>query len=327
MKTINLLDISLDLFDGGAAGAAAGDGAAAPAGAQEGDGARAGSQAVPGRSRRGKSGGETMVYGKQAVAEAPQEGPDAEGQKQEEKFAEKPKDRYAKYRELVEGEFKDLYTEDTQRIIDRRFRDVKSLEESLEAQRPVLDLLMERYRIEDGDVSKLVKAIEQDESQWKEAADKVGMTVEQYRNYRQLQRENENFRRAQEEQRGQQLARQQMARWMQESEDVKADYPDFSMETEIQRPEFMAMLKTGVPVRHAYEVLHLDDIKGGVARNTAAQTEKLVTENIRAKGARPQENGVSSQNGITIKADPSKLSKRDRAEIARRVARGEKIIF
>ena len=79
--------------------------------------------------------------------------------------------------------------------------------------------------------------------------------------------------------------------------------------------------------KKAYEVAHLDTIKGGIAQQTAAKTERAVVENIRAKGNRPAENGVGSGSGITVKNDVSKLSRQDRQEIARRVARGENIRF
>ena len=40
---------------------------------------------------------------------------------------------------------------------------------------------------------------------------------------------------------------------------------------------------------------------------------------------RPTENGTISQPGSVRKDDPSKWTKADRAEVMRRVARGEKI--
>ena len=108
---------------------------------------------------------------------------------------------------------------------------------------------------------------------------------------------------------------------MQEAEEVRGVYPDFDLRVQCADPKFLSMLRAGVPVRHAYEVLHLDDIKGGVAQATAQRTEKQVVDGIRAKGARPTENGV------TIKSDVHQLSKADRAEIAKRAARGEQILF
>ena len=108
---------------------------------------------------------------------------------------------------------------------------------------------------------------------------------------------------------------------------MKGDYPSFDLGAESQNPQFLAMLRAGVPVQHAYEVVHMDEIKAGVAKLTAKATEKQVVSGIRAKGARPQENGTAAQSPFTVKDDVSKLTRKDRAEIARRVARGETISF
>ena len=58
-----------------------------------------------------------------------------------------------------------------------------------------------------------------------------------------------------------------------------------------------------------------------------AQVEKTVTDNIRARGARPQENGAAPKSAVVVKDDVSKLTPADRAEIARRAAMGETITF
>jgi hypothetical protein len=71
------------------------------------------------------------------------------------------------------------------------------------------------------------------------------------------------------------------------------------------------------------EVIHMDEIMSGVAK----KVESTVAETIRANGHRPAENGTSSQSGVVYKNDVSALTREDRAEIARRAARGEKIGF
>jgi hypothetical protein len=60
---------------------------------------------------------------------------------------------------------------------------------------------------------------------------------------------------------------------------------------------------------------------------TAKKVEQNITNKIIANGARPSENGNSFQGASVTKSDVSTLTKADRAEIARRVARGEKISF
>ena len=328
-----LLDVSLRLFDGegGAAAPAAGEGAA-------GDGNKGGSQASPAPTRRGKSGGfQNVLFGKQGdepTAAGDEPGPEGKAQPS---AAGKGKegdvvttsntleDRRKAFQELVNGEYKDIYTEETQRIIDRRFREARNLEERAAKQQPVIDMLMQRYKIADGDLGKLAAAVENDNAYWSEAAEEMGMSVEQYKEFQRLKRENDALLRAQRMRQNQQAAQQQLQKWYSEGEQVKAVYPDFDLGAESKNPQFISMLKAGVPVQHAYEVIHMDEIKAGVAQSTARQTEKQVVDGIRAKGNRPAENGTSSQSAFTVKDDPHKWTKQDRAEVARRVARGETI--
>ena len=173
-----LLDVSLRLFDGegGAAAPAAGEGAAD-------DGNKGGFQASPAPTRRGKSGGfQNVLFGKQGdepTAAGDEPGPEGKAQPS---AAGKGKegdvvttsntleDRRKAFQELVNGEYKDIYTEETQRIIDRRFREARNLEERAAKQQPVIDMLMQRYKIADGDLGKLAAAVENVYAYWSEAA-------------------------------------------------------------------------------------------------------------------------------------------------------------
>lgn len=341
MKSENLLNIRLDLFDGGAAAGGDGAGAAAPA-SQNGDGAKGGSQADPGSTRRGKSGEfQNVLFGKQSEPAAAGEGGGQEGQQQS-SVAGSDKDkqpgvtttsdtleaRRKAFQDLVNSEeYKDIYTEETQRIINRRFRETQNLEQQVARNQPLIDMLMQRYKISDGDIGKLTAAIENDDAYWSEAAEEAGMSVEQYKQFQKLQRENAALMRDQQQRRSQQAAQQQLQKWYGEAEQVKGVYPSFDLNAEVKNQQFLSMLKSGVPMQHAYEVVHLDDIKAGVAKMQAKATERQVVDGIRAKGARPQENGTTSQSAFTVKDDVGKLTKAERAEIARRVARGEIIKF
>ena len=53
--------------------------------------------------------------------------------------------RRADFEKLIRGEYKDIYDERAQRMIDERFKKTKALEEQSAAIRPVLDLLAENY--------------------------------------------------------------------------------------------------------------------------------------------------------------------------------------
>lgn len=338
MKLSDILHVNLCLFDGGAAGAAA-----AGAGEGTGSGTQGDSQQTdPGATRRGnqttaaqrRGSGEysNVKFGKQdqpAAAGGQQANPPDAGEESKKQGVETTsdtlEDKRKAFRALVDGEYKDQYTEDTQRIIDRRFRETKNLETQLSQQKPILDMLMQRYKIADGDLGKLTQAIENDNAYWSQAAEEAGMSVEQYKQFQKLQRENAQLLQAQRRSQNQQAAEKQLQKWYQEAEAMKADYPGFDLGRESQDPQFLSMLRSGVPVKLAYEVMHMDEIKSTVAQTTAQQTEKQVVEGIRAKGARPAENGTSSQSGFVVKDDPAKWTKKDRAEIVRRVQRGEQI--
>ena len=218
-----------------------------------------------------------------------------------------PEDRRKAFLDMVsgDGEYKDLFDEQVQKIINRRFRQTKTLEEQMGRSQPILDMLMKRYGIADGDTDKLRAALEADNTRL------LRGRMDQAR--RQVQ--------------GREQVARQMRQWYDEARQVKEAYPDFDLNAEARNTQFLSLLRSGIPVRHAYEVIHMDDIKTSAARQAAREAEKQVVDGIRAKGARPPENGTAAQSAFTVKGDVSKLTRKDREEIARRAARGEKITF
>lgn len=315
--------INLRLFDGGAGAAAPGDGGA---------GNQGGTQASPAATRRGTSGEyQNVKFGKQdapaaaGAKQTEQQTPAAGEKRGVESTSDALEEKRRAFRALVDGEYKDIYTQETQQMINRRFRETKNLEQQVSRQQPLIDMLMQRYKITDGDLDKLGKAVENDDAYWSEAAEEAGMSVEQYKQFQRLQRENTQLRNEQMRSQNQRAAQQKLQQWFQEGETVKAIYPEFDLSVEAQDPQFLSLLRAGVPVKLAYEARHMDDIKSGVAKSAAKATEKQVVDGIRARGTRPVENGTSAQSGFIVKDDPSKWTKKDRAEIARRVQKGEQI--
>ncbi len=353
MELRHLLTISLSLFDGGTA---AGGGGAVGPGATPGQGG--GRQTLPsvtpqggdstaaqpphsgdGKTsegkkpagkRRGSGEFQNVRFGKQDSPTAGQE-PGGEKSSPEQpsdagKEQERPEtleERRRRFRELMSGEFKDLYTEETQRIIDRRFRQAKLLEERMGRSQGILDTLMERYQIPDGDLESLARAVEEDKAYLTKAAQEANLSVEQYKLFRQLKQQNAQLLQRQRTQQAREFADRKTQQWAREGWETGKVYPDFDLMAEMRNPQFASLLRSGIPVRHAYEVIHMEDIKAGVARRTAQATEKKVVDAIRAKGARPPENGTSAQSAFTVKDDVSKLTRKERAEIARRVQLGD----
>ena len=295
MHDLKLLSIVLDLFDGEGAG----DGAPGE---------------TPSAAGKGKGEFANVVYGKQLDAEATEDTEQA-GDADQQKAPEK-----VPFKDLINGEYKQEFDE----IFKRRLKDHKELQKTVADTQGVLDMLYGKYNVQD--IESLTKAIEDDDAMWESAAYEAGMTTDQYKQYQKLQRENNKLRAEHQEAIRAEQAQKQVEQWQVEAMQLKAQFPNFDLEAELLNKDFADMLTRGISMDAAYKVTHFNDLMQNTAYNVATATEKKVTDNIRAKGSRPVENGTTSQSAFTIKNDPSKWTKKDRAEIARRVARGETII-
>lgn len=320
MKKTYVLDpMMLKLFDGAAAGGEGAGNAAADSGASDTNGT------VPVLTRRGKT-GENILYGKQPSVTI--DGADVQPPAAGEKTALEDKNKA--FLDLINGEYKDQYTQATQKLINRRFGEEKQKQTQIDAvtkelnlHKEISTLLMDRYGIKDGDLAKLKASVEEDEVFWEDAAARAGLTTEQYRYNRKLERENEEYARREQARQRRESVQAQMRAWEEEAAALKEKYPTFDLNEETKNPRFLNMLERGVDVAGAYAALHMDEIVQGAT----AEAERKVVESVRARGARPPENGTSSQSAFTVKDDVSKLTKQDRADIARKVARGERITF
>lgn len=313
MKTKNFIPmLSLQIFaeGGGAAGAGAGDG-----GTAQGQGVTA-AAALPQTKGEKNNPLAGVKYGIQEDV-----APAAEVQQTA------TPDRNAEFEKLIKGEYKDLYDARMQDTIQKRLKGTKETVDKYNALTPTLELLAKKYGVDASDIEGLTKAIEADDSYYEQEAMENGMTVQQLKEFKKMQRENADLRAQMQEQQRQENANKLYASWMNQAEAAKKVYPGFDMKTEMNNPEFVKLLRSNVDVRTAYEVLHKDEIIPAAMQFTAKTVEQKLTNKIIANGARPSENGMNSQGAAVVKSDVSQLSKEDRAEIIRRVARGEKIRF
>jgi hypothetical protein len=311
--------LDLQLFaEGGGDAPAAGEGG-------EGGGVT-GQVPVGGKSTRASRNPLSNVrYGKQANS-TPQE---AQVEEPPQTDTRTPEERQSTFEAMIKGEYKDEFSRRTQQIIDQRFAQTKQMEEREAALKPVLDMLATKYGVDVTDAKALAAAIEQDDTYYEDEAMQKGLTVKQLKEFKRLERENAEFNRAKAERERQANAQRIYGEWQQQAEDAKRYYGDFDLRNEINGPQgqrFMRLLQSGVDVRTAYEVVHKDEIIGGAMRKTAQAVAEKTVNDIRARGMRPPENGGgSTAPGQIVKNDPSKFTRADREEIARRARRGEKV--
>lgn len=235
-------------------------------------------------------------------------------------------DRNAKYEAFIK-EHKDLDDARIQNIVQKRLKGSKETVDKYNALTPTLEMLAKKYGVDSSDIEALNKAISEDDSYYEEEALEKGMTVQQLKEIKKMERENAALREQMEAQNRKDNAAQQYATWMRQAEEAKKLYPNLNFEAETQNPQFRQLLLAGIDVGSAYMVIHKDEIIPAAMQYTAKQVEQKITNKVIANGARPTENGNSSQSASVSKSDVSTLTKADRAEIMRRVARGEKITF
>lgn len=321
-KNVPWMELDLHLFGeggGGADGGGAGDGVG-----QGADGAQGSAPEMDTRSaKRGKANPlADVVYGKQAE--------DAQQEAQAEQPAGQPDDaaRRAAFDAFM-AENKDLYEERFQQQMSRRLKGHNELKGRMEAAQPVLDTLMAKHGV--STLEELQAAIDEDESYFEDAANEAGLTVEQYKRMQQLERDNERMHQAEEHRAQREGVQRAAQQWMQQAEALKARYPDFDLQKEINDPNtgerFVSLLRSGeIGVDVAYQVVHMDELMTGAIAQAVRTTRQKTVNDIRARGMRPSENGSGGgAAGTIVKKDPSKFTKADREEISRRVARGEMI--
>lgn len=138
-----------------------------------------------------------------------------------------------------------------------------------------------------------------------------------------------------------------------ETEAVREVYPDFDPEGALSHPILGPLLRgeTKPTLRQLYEAVHLEDILRervaaaveeqvndavSAAVHTTVQavvdeavrsSEERLLDHIRARGRRPAENGTSAAFGIRIHPAVERLTRRERAMLARRAENGETIKF
>lgn len=119
----------------------------------------------------------------------------------------------------------------------------------------------------------------------------------------------------------QEKVNKQMNEWKQQEAAVKEVFPEFNLEIELGNKDFSELLKRGISMEHAYKVLHHDELMKA-AEDRAA---KAYSQSVNANLSRPNENGTGNQSAVSGALAASKLTKKDRAELAKRAARGETI--
>lgn len=307
-------NIVLQLFaeggDGGAAAAAGGDAT----------GVQAPDAGVRNNRRKRENPLANVQYG---IGNQTSTQPDATAQQ----AAEQGKDNTEEsFESLIKGKYKSDFDSHVQNILQQRFKKNADNDALLESYKPLMEAIGKKFNVDPTDVDGMLNAVSFDEEALEEEAMQRGMSTESLKTVKELERKAEKLNKLEQQSAAQQRMQAHFTQLSQQAEAAKAMYPGFDLMAELNNPTFARLTAPGVGIdaKTAYEIVHKDEI---MAANAQAQAQKI-SKAIQANGARPAENGLNAgQSASTVKTDPRTLTRADREEIKRRVARGEKVVF
>lgn len=235
--------------------------------------------------------------------------------------------------DLIKGKYKSEYNAHVKEAINKRFKNKEDHEAYVAKLNPLLEALGRKHGLDVSDMSKfdvdaLTKAVLDDNSLYEEEAFARGMDVETLKTMKQLEADNARYRQAEANQEKERADREAWGKIVQQAEEVKQLYPSFDLDDEMMNNEqFGRLVALNIPVKTAYQVCHQDEIMANGMAYAVQKTATQVSNNIKARGARPAEGALSNQAAASASIDPSKLTKEQYQDIRRRAEKGEHITF
>lgn len=281
------------------------------------EGATAGGE---GDSGEGTVDAAQVVYGKQESEESVND--------EESKVEDtEEKDEGPSFEELIKGKYKNDFDDRVQNIVQNRVKNIKTYEEQMQELSPALEVLAEKYGVDDpGNIKSLVEAITNDDELYEEEAEERGIDVETLKHIKHIERQNQAFT---EEMAQRERDAQNAEAWqniLSQEAEVQKIYPGFSLESEMQNDDFARLVACDVPVKQAFEVVHGNELQAIAAKVVADNTAKKIANSVKANQKRTGE-GQGNSQAVIVKKDPKSLTDEDRDRIYEKVMAGEKIAF
>lgn len=233
------------------------------------------------------------------------------------------------FESLIKGRFKADFDSRVQKAVNDR---LKSTKRTISRFAPILDVLGQQYGIDVSDPDKvdydaLTRRLTDDKRLYEAEAMEKGIPLETLMHMKQMERQNAALQRENAMAQDEMQRREEFDRIVRQFAEVQAIYPGADLSQELANPDFGRLVSNGVPARTAYEVLHKAEIDAAKTRAVAQAAQQQAVAGIQANGMRPPEAAAAAGAGTPVQFDPSKLSRKEREEIRRRVQRGETIVF
>ena len=99
-------------------------------------------------------------------------------------------DMSAEFEALIKGKYKEQYDARVQDTVQKRLKGQKEIVEKYNALTPTLETIAKKYGVDASDIEALNKAIDEDDSYYEQEAIEKGMTVQQLKEVKKMEREN-----------------------------------------------------------------------------------------------------------------------------------------
>ena len=237
----------------------------------------------------------------------------------------------ADFQTLISGQYKQQFEDAVgarvRDAIQRRFRNQS---DQAAQYAPIMEALGAKYGIDAGNVAEIAKRLNDDDSLYAEEASRQGLPVKTYKQVKQLEAQNRRLEAEKTQSVEEQARRRHFNTLVSQAEQFKQQFPDFDLLREMeQNPRFVRMTAPGIgmSVEEAYFAIHGRDIQRQSMQYAAQQAGKAVADSVRSGASRPMEGGMQSAQQASVAVDPSKFTRQQLAEVARRVRAGERVTF
>lgn len=339
--------MNLQLFaEGGGDGGAAGDGAEAAPAVQAPE-LRPAQERLAKRSRPGRAVKAAPAAEEPSQSPADDSSPDGGAQEtQEEKPEEQkepepkptdPAEKRKAFGQLMQSEYAAEFEEALQRASEMAVQNVLDNP----AVKGLMDALGEAYGIDvqsADNLAALTEAVKngkvKNDEYYETLAAERGISVktarEMDRMESELQRANAEKQRAEQIRQAaehQQRAAAVRAQWEAEADRLKVKYPAFELDEVLNNPSVADMIRRGIGLEAAYRAAYFDQLMEASTARTAQQVEQGVAARIQQRAQRPAENGAHPGGAAEMKVDVAHMTAKQRAELAKRARRGERIVL
>lgn len=223
------------------------------------------------------------------------------------------------------------YNRKMQEMVQGRLRADKPKVEAMDKLEQALSLLAGKHGLDPAniDYDALAQKIVDDDSFYEDRAMEMGVGVDTAKHI--VQMEQETARLQQERQRSEEEQRfaAHLQNLQQQSEALKATFPQFDLSQELQNPVFARMTAPGggISVEDAYYAVHRKELQAAAMQVSAQKTAEKISNAIQSRSARPNEAGAGAPSVTTFNYRTASKAEREalKQRIRMAAARNEKL--